>query len=71
MVSSSVGGPKEVFCKRWISVGFGEEVGREVVETKGRRWSNDFSVELCVYSEGLDDIDVCKKLAPTCIYLQL
>ena len=31
MVSSSVGGPKEIFCKCWISVGFGEEIGREVV----------------------------------------
>ena len=31
MVSSSVGIVKEVCCKLWISVGFGEEIGREVV----------------------------------------
>ena len=31
MVSSSVGVLKEVSYKRWIIVGFGEEVGREVV----------------------------------------
>ena len=37
MVSSSVGGLKEVFCKCWISVGFGEEVGREVVSFVSER----------------------------------
>ena len=37
MVSSSVGVLKEALCKRWISVGFGEEVGREVVSFVSER----------------------------------
>ena len=37
MVLSSVGTLKEVCCKRWISVGFGEEVGRKVVSFVSER----------------------------------
>ena len=39
MVSSSVGVLKEVSCKRWIIVGFGEEVGRKVVSFVSERGS--------------------------------
>ena len=37
MVSSGVGILKEVCCERWISGGFGEEVGREVVSFVSER----------------------------------
>ena len=36
MVSSSVGVLKEARCKRWISIGFGEEVGWYV--GRGEEW---------------------------------